>query len=208
MSLDSVCKAIDAALPNIAGWCSKEKAYALAETILSRRPDVCVELGVFGGSSLIPQAIAMKDTGAGRVIGVDPWTRDAALEEMRDEKNIDWWGKQDMESVYRHCEGNIKKYGVEQFCSLVRDKAENVAATFADESIGMLHIDGNHAELPAYKDATLWLPKLKPEGILFFDDIWWADGHDEPTTRKAIVFLQQHCTKVRLVGDCMILQKH
>lgn len=207
MSLDTVMEVVTKALPNISGWCKPEKAQALVETILSRKPKLCVELGVFGGSSLIPQALAMKDLGEGRVVGIDPWKTDAALEEMHDDRNIEWWAKQDLESVYRHCEANIKHYGVEKFCSLIRDKAENVVATFADESIGMLHIDGNHAELPAYKDATMWLPKLEPGGIIFFDDVWWTDGHDTPTTRKAIVYLQEHCTKIRLVHDCMILQK-
>jgi predicted O-methyltransferase YrrM len=208
MSLDSVLAEVSKALPEISGWCKPEKAQALVETILSRQPELCVELGVFGGSSLIPQALALKDLGKGRVVGIDPWKTDAALEEMNDSRNIEWWGKQDLESVYRHCEGNIKKYGVAQYCHLIRDKAENVVNSFADASIGMLHIDGNHAELPAYKDATLWLPKVQSGGIVFFDDVWWTDGHDEPTTRKAIVYLLEHCAKIRLVHDCMILQKH
>lgn len=208
MTLEQVLAAADAALPPlVAGWCSKEKSSALIETIMSRKPELCIELGVFGGSSLIPQAMALKANGRGKIVGIDPWTTDAALEDMSQKENREWWGSQNLESVYQHCLGNVKKFGVEQQVEIIRDKAEAVADRFTAESVDLLHIDGNHAEDPAYRDATLYLPKVKPGGIIFFDDIYWTDGHEDATTRKAIVYLLQHCTKLRLVGDCMLLQK-
>lgn len=208
MPLEAVIAAADAARPQIQGWCNKEKATALIEAALSRKPDLCVEIGVFGGSSLVQLALALKDNGKGIVHGIDPWSVDAALEEMHEEKNREWWSKDvDLEGVYRHCIASVKQFEVAAHVKLVRDKAENVAATYADESIDLLHIDGNHSELLSYKDATLYLPKVKSGGLIFFDDVWWTDGQTQPTTRKAIVFLQQYCTKLRLVDQCMILQK-
>ncbi len=208
MSIDALMTQVAEVLPNIHGWCSVEKARALCEAILSRQPEVCVEIGVFGGSSLVPQALALKANGHGLIHGIDPWSVDAALEEMQSADNKAWWGaKVDLESIHQHCVENITKYGLQTHCTLIRKKAEEVADNFADESIDMLHIDGNHSELLSYKDATLYLPKVKSGGLIFFDDIWWSDGTAEATTRKAIVFLLQSCVKLQLVGDCMLLQK-
>ena len=206
--LDAVLAEVEAYRPQIHGWCKPEKAAALVETILSRRFTTCVEIGVFGGSSLIPQALALKALGAGKIIGIDPWTTDAVLEDMQNKDHVDWWSKCDLESIYASCCGFVGSTGTTPYVELIRDKAENVYQRFADESIDLLHIDGNHSEALAYKDATLYLPKVKPGGIIFFDDIYWHDGGDEPATRKAIVFLQQHCTKLNLVHDCMLLQKN
>ena len=36
---------------------------------------------------------------------------------------------------------------------------------FADESIDILHVDGNHTENVALNDAKQYLPKVKKEGI-------------------------------------------
>ena len=65
-------------LPSIHGWCSYEKAEKFVETITDQKPQLCVEIGVFGGSSLIPQALALKPH-SGVIIGIDPWKNDASL---------------------------------------------------------------------------------------------------------------------------------
>ena len=206
MNLEELINKAVKLLPAIQGWCSPEKATALIETIVSRKPQLCVEIGVFGGSSLLPQALALKHNGSGKIIGIDPWTKDAALESMVAAEHRDWWSKLNLESVYQHCCAHIRHQQVEAFVELRRIKAEDAAAAFEDNSIDMLHIDGNHSEEPACRDVDLYLPKVKTGGILFFDDVHWNDGGVN-TTRKAIVKLLTACTKLRLVSDCMILQK-
>lgn len=194
-------------LPGVHGWCTLEKARHLIDKILAAKPDLCVEIGVFGGSSLLPQGMALKALGKGKVIGIDPWTKDAALEEMKGDENKAWWSKIDMEDIYKHAQKNVKTY-CPGFAELWRAKAEDVVTRFTDASIDVLHIDGNHSELLSCKDAELYLPKVKPGGFIFFDDIFWADGGTEVTTRKAILFLLEHCARLDLVGDCMLLQKN
>jgi predicted O-methyltransferase YrrM len=206
MTLEELIAKAVKLLPAIQGWCSPEKATALIETIVSRRPELCVEIGVFGGSSLIPQALALKHNGRGTIVGIDPWTRDAALESMVAEEHRTWWSKLDLDSVYRHCVAHVEHQQLENFVMLRRSKAEDEAGAFPDGSIDLLHIDGNHSEEPALRDVELYLPKVKAGGIIFFDDVHWNDGGVN-TTRKAIVRLLTTCTKLRLVSDCMILQK-
>jgi predicted O-methyltransferase YrrM len=208
MTLEELIAKAEQIRPTLAGWCSAEKTAALIETIVSRKPQLCVEIGVFGGSSLIPQALALNYNGSGRVVGIDPWAKDAALEEMIADEHKNWWSKVDLDSIMAGCEAHIVKHKLSRCCDLRRAKAEDVVEDFADASIDLLHIDGNHSEALSFKDASLYLPKVKPGGLIFFDDIWWNEGGTEPTTRKAIVFLKQECTTLRLVGDCMILQKN
>lgn len=196
-------------LPTIHGWCSFDKASKFVEHIIAEKPKLVVEIGVFGGSSLIPQALALKENGFGVVYGIDPWKKEAALESMIDEVHKNWWESLDLDSIYNHCEENIDKYDVRQFCKLIRDKSENVVNTFEDGSIDILHIDGNHSEDLSYKDATLYLPKVKSGGLIFFDDIYWTEGDNYATTRKAISYILSQSSKLDIVNnDCMILRKN
>lgn len=190
------------------GWCSFEKASEFVKYILDNKLNLLVEIGVFGGSSLIPQALALKELGRGKIYGIDPWTNEDALEEVIDNENKVWWEKLDIQRIYEHCVGNLEKYEISTYCQLIRDKAENVVDMFENESIDLLHIDGNHSEALSYKDATLYLPKVKTNGFIFFDDIWWTEGGNQVTTRKAINYLLEKCEQITVVNnDCMILKK-
>ena len=207
MTFDELFAEVKAALPKMEGWCSPEKAEKMIRLITDEKLKTLVEIGTFGGSSLIPQAMALKNNGVGMIYGIDPWTNGDALEEMKSEENRQWWGKLDMQYIYRHCCKNVSTYGLSEYVTLLVGKAEDMVSRFADGSLDMLHIDGNHSEALSYLDATLYLPKLRAGGICCFDDIWWMDGTDDATTRRAILHLSDHCDRVELVGDCMILRK-
>lgn len=204
---DALMVKIRELLPTVDGWCTPDKAKHLVDAILERKPQLCVEIGVFGGSSLLPQAMALQSLGGGVIHGIDPWSTEAALEEMLGQENKDWWQKVDLEKIYQNCLKHVAKLKLDRHVNLIRAKAADVVGQFEDETVDILHIDGNHSEALSYQDATLYLPKVKRGGLIFFDDIWWADGTTSVTTRKAIMFLLQSCTRLGLVGDCMMLQK-
>jgi len=206
--MQSVIDVVQKNLKSIEGWCSLEKATKLINCIDTIKPDLCVEIGVFGGSSFIPQALAIKKNGKGEIVGIDPWTNESALEEMQGKDNVDWWSKLDMNYIYNHFISNLEKFNVKDISKVIKNKAENVCSEFKDESIDLLHIDGNHSESLAYKDATLYLPKVKTGGYIFFDDIYWSEVGTHVTTRKAINFLLQYCNKEDIVNnDCLIMKK-
>lgn len=205
---DELIELIKVSLPKIHGWCSIEKATAFVDVILKNKPDLCVEIGVFGGSSLIPQALALRENSKGYIYGIDPWTKDAALEEMIHDDHKKWWSELNIQEIYKHAQQNIKDFGVTQYCGLLKAKAEDIVQKFDNESIDVLHIDGNHSEALSYKDATLYLPKVKVGGHIMFDDIWWTEEGNYVTTRKAILYLTEYCDKVDLINnDCLLLQK-
>jgi len=180
----------------------------LCKFILADRPELVVELGVFGGSSFVPQLMALRVNGTGHGHGIDPWSVDAALEEMKLDANKDWWGSLDLQAVYNRLVDHLNANGLASYASLHQAKAEDMVDSFGDQSIGLLHIDGNHGEEHSYADATLWFPKVKDNGLICFDDIWWTEGGTDPTTRRALLFLLERCTRVDLVGDCMLLRKN
>lgn len=204
----SLSEDITSALARAQGWCTEAKAAELSRVLQNAPlPGLSVEIGVFGGSSLLPQALTFKHRGSGKAVGIDPWSRDASLEEMIAEENKQWWGGLDHQKILEGCQNLIREFGVSEHVELLRAKSCDVVNQFAAESIDLLHIDGNHSEALSYTDATMYLPKVKPGGYVFFDDIWWSDGTSGATTRKAVMFLSQHCTRVGVVGDCVILQK-
>jgi predicted O-methyltransferase YrrM len=195
-------------LSTIEGWCEKDKALKLYDVIREVKPDLCVEIGVFGGSSLIPQALALKHNNKGTIAGIDPWNNNSAIEEMENFANKNWWGQVDLQGVYDRFLNKLKIYEVEQFCKIIRKKSNQAVSRFDDASIDILHIDGNHCEKLAYEDSVMYYPKVKIGGYIFFDDIGWTENSKTISTEKGLNFLMQYCEKICLVGkDCMVLKK-
>jgi predicted O-methyltransferase YrrM len=208
MSDEELFARVEAIRPHLPGWCSGAKARKLVETILTFGPELCVEIGVFGGSSLLPQALAVAHLGRGRVVGIDPWSCDAALEGMSEEVNRAWWGTAvDLEAMYQECLRQLARLGLEGCRELLRCRSREAADRFAAGTIGLLHIDGNHSEAASCQDVELYLPRVAAEGYVFFDDVSWQE-QSVGTTRKALTYLLRHgCERVDSVDDCAILRK-
>src|SRR5579863_4686167 len=67
---------INDCLGGIDGWCTPAKAQWLARFIVDRRASHILEIGVFGGKSLIPMALAAQSVSESQVVGVEPWRAD------------------------------------------------------------------------------------------------------------------------------------
>lgn len=178
--------------PQFNGWCPPDKAQHLMELLLANPSDVCVEVGVFGGSSLFPIASALAYKKKGLVYAVDPWTNDACVEGynigMKDDDNhIKYWGTVDLNKVmFKFIEG-MHKNGLDPFYLIMRMSSEQAYVFFEDESVDFIHIDGNHSEQAALFDVEHWLPKIKKGGIICFDDAWWK------STQPAIKVMLKEC---------------
>jgi predicted O-methyltransferase YrrM len=178
------------------GWCLLEKALELAELVLTVRPMCVVEMGVFGGRSLIPQALALRENGSGLAFGVDTWSSALAIENFDrhnpdDAKQLAWWATVDMHEIYRGCARMIDDLKLDDFCSLIRARSEFAAHLFHVEQIDILHIDGDHQQVSSCRDVELWLPRVKPGGYVWFDDTNW------PQTQAAQMLLGKKCQLVR-----------
>lgn len=175
------------------GWCTTEKAEIMAHIILADRPGLIVEVGVFGGRSFLPLALANASNPAGLCVGIDPWSRAAAIEGMDphdadEQKNIEYWSTVPLGDVHRRCIEAIEGYQLWKTTALIQARAENVACLFRAASIDFLHIDGNHSPVTSCRDVNLWLPRCSIGATIVFDDTDW------PSTRQALDLMAQKCT--------------
>lgn len=158
----------------IPGWCNAEKGHALAGLIVREQPQVVMELGVYQGRSLVCQALAMKHNAvSGSVcVAVDPWNMNATQEGNLPEAE-EWWKSADFEQIHQEFLGHLKKWELEAWVHVIRQSSQDAAKEIADESVDVLHIDGNHSQLASTRDVQLYLPKLKSGGWLWMDDTCW-----------------------------------
>lgn len=191
-------------LSQIDGWCSKEKARSMMDLIHQTHPQVCVEIGVFGGSSIYPTAKALSYRQSGVVYAIDPWSNEECTQgyELGD-PNYEWWSKVDLEKIYSRFLAMLTKYNLNNYCTVMRMTSIDACHHFLDDSIDILHIDGNHSEDSALQDAQLFLPKVKRGGFIWFDDANWT------STTKAIEFLNESCDMIpeQFVNHCVLFKK-
>jgi hypothetical protein len=173
----------------LAGWCSPEKREHLRDLIMRDRIASVVELGVFGGSSLIPIGEAIRDNGShGMVVGIDPWDASPALEGIQNQKSIDYWAKLPYSEVMAGCELAIRDFGISDYVRLMRMTGDAAVSQFVDDSLDLLHCDGNHSAEPAMRDAQNWYRKVKVGGWWVADDLGWTEAGVE-TVRPAVNWL-------------------
>lgn len=159
------------------GWCPLEKAQFLANLVVDYNVQTVVEVGIFAGRSLIAMAMACQSKGSGVCWGIDPWVSTAAIEGTNDPANDKWWQQCDLEQIYRWFIEAVLRFGLTKECRWFRMRSDEVASLFADGSVDLVHIDGNHSEEMSTKDVELWFPKLKPRSsFVCIDDINWKSN--------------------------------
>ncbi len=192
------------ALPNVHGWCSKSKALNFIDLVLETKPDVCVEIGVFGGASLFPVASALKFLNKGIVIGIDPWDKIECIkyfDPIKDAEHLKWWGELNIRYIHQSYNNLIKKNQLENFVRTIKSTSEKAASQI--DSIDILYLDGNHSEVCSTQDVQLYLPKVKKGGYIWMNDTLW------PERQEAVDLLVDACDVVRLIddGNCILFKK-
>ena len=129
------------------GRCDETKGNLIKDLIIETNAQLCVEIGVFKGASLMYFAEALEIT-KGNVIGIDPYSMGTLINEIPNK--------------------DLNKYIYE-----VLFKAEDYHINIEKESIDVLHIDGNHDEEYVTKDIQFYLPLVKKGGYIIMDDITW-----------------------------------
>jgi predicted O-methyltransferase YrrM len=170
-------------ISNLEGWCTLDKSKKLYDLIKKTNPKNVVEIGVFGGKSLLSQAFALKDNNNGIIHGIDSWKYNDCIDGMTDSDAINWWKTLDYEKIYNGCVNAIISNGLENYVNLHRMTSEEYS-NIINYEIDILHIDGNHEEESSCKDVELYLPRVKKGGYVWFDDANWHQ------TQKAINLLQ------------------
>lgn len=158
------------------GWCSSKKAAWLTRLIVSRQAANVLEVGIYGGQSLIPIALAVQSTGGGTVIGVEPWSADVAISEPTDEKNDTYWAAVDFARVKARFFANSARYGVLPMIKVMEMDSES-AFRFLEpggRQFDLIHIDGAHSPQRALRDAMSWSSLVRKGGLVVLDDLSWS----------------------------------
>lgn len=101
--------------------------------------------------------------------------------------------KQDQ--LYTRFLANIQNAGVDAWIKPLRKPSLEAVSQFADASLDMIYIDGDHSEEGCYADLEAWYPKLKPGGVFFGHDCTPNEGVRKALTR----FVVQHGLTARIV---------
>jgi predicted O-methyltransferase YrrM len=202
----AVFETIILAEANLEGWCSRGKAETLAAYILREKPKICVEIGVFGGRSLVPCAAALKHNGGGSIYGIEAWCADIAVKYPTNEVNDKWWREIDYKALKRDFLAFVCTHDLVEQVKII--EAPSDRAQFCFDGIDFLHIDGAHSPVNSVQDVILYAQKVKSGGIVVCDDINW------PETELAYKLVQSMCTPLELIPDtatgdaaCAVLRK-
>jgi hypothetical protein len=138
-----------------------------------------LDIGVYRGRSLFPQALAHQYSTGGTVYGVDPWSRAEAREndhlELKDAINA-FIDQVDFECIYADVNVLRERLSLQTHCILLRQTSACAIEYFekGDIYFDLIHIDGNHDAERVMQDLNLYLPRLNIDGFLITDDISWS----------------------------------
>jgi predicted O-methyltransferase YrrM len=135
---------------------SAELLYGLVRSI---KPEVCVEIGSALGSTASYIGMALKENGRGTLYAIDP------------HEPTEWNDFNAVDS-FKEFMGNISAIGVREQVSIIRSYSDAAARNWT-LPIDFLLIDGDHSYDGVKRDWELFLPHVKPTGIVVFHDTMW-----------------------------------
>jgi len=183
-------------MPALEGWCTTEKALKLVEVIITNQIHQIIEIGIYGGKSLIPMALAVKEVNpAGRCFGIEAWDTKIAIEEKTSIENDDWWAKLDIIRIKNDFLKYITQSSLTEIIRIIELPVTEGLAIFMKKryrnKIGLIHIDGNHSERQAFHDVKMAYTILPADGVIVLDDIDWhslAKAHTWLRKRSKTIF--------------------
>jgi len=160
------------------GGCSMSKGYLMAWLIKKYRITNSIDIGVYRGRSLVPQAVAHREYTGGTAYGVDPWLNSEARESgnpaLKDAID-EFVDTTNFQAIFEEVDALIRRLKLDQNCTLIREKSSHAVRYFESKDIGfgLIHIDGNHDSERVMEDVSLYLPRLRRGGFVLMDDVSW-----------------------------------
>lgn len=176
---------------DIEGWCCQEKEEDLFTWINKMNCKSGLEIGVFGGSSLIRAGLMFKDN-KGHLVGIDPYCFiDSNKYDTKNTENYNWWKELDYDNIYNGCLNSLSRYNLKDTVNLIKMNSDDYCKKIPDKCLDFLHIDGNHTEEQSCLDVKNYLPKCKNGCVIFLDDIGWESVH------RARDMLRKRCKMIK-----------
>ena len=192
------------------GGCSASKAYVMATLIRELRIKATLDIGVYRGRSLLPQALAHRRYTGGMAYGVDPWSKEQARE--HDNRGLkaeldQFVEKTDFDAIYQDVNRLKKAAALDRHCLLLRKTSAAAASYFRQSGVtfGLIHIDGNHDTAAVVQDVRDFEPLLDQEGILVMDDVSWESV--KPAYDMLAATMRRLFQRVDATNDYAVLWK-
>ncbi len=152
-----------------------QRLQVILDVLRTKSEGLVVEIGVLGGYTLLTlydECLKRKL----KIYGIDPFETIAVYNGVEGEKlqNQELIAEvaNDQKAHRTNLEQIIAKHKL-QIELIVGTSWENFEQ-FSDNSIDLLHIDGDHSYDGVLKDITLFWPKIKVGGHVIFDDANWS----------------------------------
>lgn len=152
----------------------------------AQRPIRYLEIGAFYGANILSVEKSYAAHPESRIYCVDPWKD---YDEYPEYKTM-------QPSIFEAFKTNVSRLG--EKLVVRRGFSNHEVPLFEDDFFDMIYIDGNHEPEYVLEDAVLCFRKLKPNGILIFDDYGW--GGPDLTQRGIDAFLSGYHKRIRLLG--------
>lgn len=187
-------------------WCSAKKAEMIMDLVFAIRPQVCVEIGVFNGSSILPVAATLRHINAGCIYAIDAWSNAEAVKHMpASDPNFVWWSHVNMDNAKNKFTSLIKEWNLQSCCSVVHATSELAAQRIPE--IDFLHLDGNFCEEEALRDVELFLPRVKAGGYILLSNLFQVVDN-EYTKMSSMWRLFDECEIIYEIDNAALFRKN
>jgi predicted O-methyltransferase YrrM len=184
-------RSLIASAASLEGWCSSQKSLLLYSLARNHQPKTVVEIGVYGGRSIVPLAAAIRDNAVGNLYGIETWSGSHAIAYRTNIGNDFWWNSIDYARIKIAFLAFLVQHQLHDTIRLIEAPSERCAGLF--DSIDMLHIDGGHSAFGSAQDVITFLIKVPPGGIIVYDDINW------PSNQNGLNILRDTCRLLEVV---------
>lgn len=149
--------------------------------------EAIVEVGSYKGMSTAHLATGSKEGSGAAVFAVDPWDLPGNV-----------FGKHGYSApiVRDEFEAQLRKLRLWSRVTPIQGFSAEVAAGWAGPPVGLLFVDGDHAEASVRSDVEAWAPHLAESHVIAFDDI---DTRRNPGVRAVVDTLDGY--EVSVVAD-------
>ncbi len=189
-------------------WCSEEKANLIMDVIFETKPKVCVEIGVFTGSSFLPIAATLAYLRQGHAYAIDSWSNQEAIKFIPyADPNYKWWATVDMQEIKNQFLSMLDVWSFNSYVSVIHASSEKAISQI--DSIDFLHLDGDFSEEGSLHDLDLYLPKVKSGGYILLSNLFYVIDN-QLTKMKTLWTLFDACEIVAEIdqSNTILFQKN
>ena len=185
-------------------WCSEEKIDLMMDLILLTKPEVCVEIGVWTGSSALPIASTLHFLKHGKLYAIDAWSNSIATQYWDDsDPNKPWWSTVNMKNIHQTFQDMVAFWKLKKYCTEIA--LPSVKAVQQVPDIDFLHLDGDYSERGSMQDVELYLPKVKSGGYILLSNLFIMINGKQPKLKSFVTLLEECEIVCEIERDNVIL---